>query len=311
MTHVATLVGAPGAGTLTPEILAAAAKRLPGAGKPVILAPGEAADIPFAPGAAHGNRADGAFADAAYCKAAVSVLQLGLGAQPLDIFVQPLEGRRKKLLLADMDSTMIGQECIDELADFVGLKAKVAAITERAMRGEIAFEPALRERVALLAGLDAGVVDKAIEERITLTSGGTALVRTMRAHGAYTALVSGGFTLFTSRIAEKIGFDENRANILLVERGKFVGKVLEPILGKAAKLATLQDLAARKELELNETLAIGDGANDLAMLEAAGLGVAYRAKPAVATAAQARVEHGDLTALLFAQGFRAEEFVME
>ncbi len=311
MTHVATLVGAAGAQTLTPEILAAAAKRLPGAGIPVILAPGEAADIPFAPGAAHGNRTEAAFADAAYCKAAVSVLRLGLGEPPLDIFVQPLEGRRKKLLLADMDSTMIGQECIDELADFVGLKAKVAAITERAMRGEIAFEPALRERVALLAGLDAGVVDKAIEERITLTSGGTTLVRTMRAHGAYTALVSGGFTLFTTHIAEKIGFDENRANILLVEHGKLVGKVREPILGKAAKLATLVDLAFRKQLELEETLAIGDGANDLAMLEAAGLGVAYRAKPAVAAAAQARVEHGDLTALLFAQGFRAEEFVME
>jgi phosphoserine phosphatase len=311
MTHVATLVGAPGAQTLTPEILAAAAKRLPGAGAPVILAPFDAADIPFAPGAAHGNRAESAFADAAYCKAAVAVLRLGLGAPPLDIFVQPIEGRRKKLLLADMDSTMIGQECIDELADFVGLKAKVAAITERAMRGEIAFEPALRERVALLAGLDAGVVDKAIEERITLTPGGTALVRTMRAHGAYTALVSGGFSLFTSRIGARIGFDENRANELLIERGRLVGAVLEPILGKAAKLATLQDIAARLEIELAETMAIGDGANDLAMLEAAGLGVAYRAKPAVASAAQARVEHGDLTALLYAQGFKANEFVTD
>jgi phosphoserine phosphatase len=311
MTHVATLVGAAGAGTLTREILAAAARRLPGAGEAIVLAPGEAADIPFAPGAAHGNRADGAFADAGYCKAAVSVLRIGLGEPALDIFVQPLEGRRKKLLLADMDSTMIGQECIDELADFVGLKAKVAAITERAMRGEIAFEPALRERVALLAGLDAGVVEKAIEERITLTPGGMALVRTMRAHGAYTALVSGGFTLFTSRIGAKIGFDENRANELLVENGRLVGAVREPILGKAAKLATLQDLAAKLELSLEATMAIGDGANDLAMLEAAGLGVAYRAKPAVAAAAQARVEHADLTALLFAQGFRVEEFVTE
>ncbi len=311
MTHVATLVGAAGAQTLTDELIAAASRRLPGAGEPVILAVGQAADIPFAPGAAHGNRQEFAFADAGYCKAAISVLRIGLGLAPLDIFVQPIAGRRKKLLLADMDSTMIGQECIDELADFVGLKDKVSAITERAMRGEIAFEPALRERVALLAGLDASVVDTAIAERITLTPGGTALVRTMRAHGGYTALVSGGFTLFTSRIAEKIGFDENRANILLVEDGKFLGAVEEPILGKAAKLATLQELSARLELAPGETLAIGDGANDLAMLEAAGLGVAYHAKPAVASAAHARVDHSDLTALLFAQGFSAQEFVTE
>jgi phosphoserine phosphatase len=311
MTHVATLVGAPGAQTLTPEVLETAARRLPGAGLPLTLSPGEAADIPFAPGAAHGNRANAAFADAAYCKAAASVLRLGLGAAPVDIFVQPLEGRRKKLLLADMDSTMIGQECIDELADFVGLKEKVAAITERAMRGEIAFEPALRERVALLTGLDAKVVDEAIAHRITLTPGGKALVRTMRAHGAYAALVSGGFTVFTSRIAEMIGFDENRANVLLIMGGRFVGAVREPILGKAEKLATLQELATRHELAMEETLAIGDGANDLAMLEAAGLGVAYRAKPAVAAAAQARVDHGDLTALLYAQGFHIEEFVTE
>ncbi len=311
MTHVATLVGASGAGSLTSEIVAAAARRLPGAGDPVILAPGQAADIPFAPGAAHGNRAESAFADAGYCKAAVSVLRIGIGTAPVDIFVQPIEGRRKKLLLADMDSTMIGQECIDELADFVGLKEKVSAITERAMRGEIAFEPALRERVALLAGLDAGVVDKAIEERITLTPGGTTLVRTMRAHGGYAVLVSGGFTLFTSRIAEKIGFDENHANVLKIEDGKFIGVVEEPILGKAAKLATLRDLEARLQLAPGETMAIGDGANDLAMLEAAGIGVAYRAKPTVAAAAQARVDHGDLTALLFAQGFKAAEFVTE
>jgi phosphoserine phosphatase len=309
MTHIATLVGAPGAQVLTPNLLAAAAKRLPGAGHPVILSAGEAADIPFAPGAAHGNRADGGFADASYCRAAVSVLRLGLGDAPVDIFVQPVEGRRKKLLLADMDSTMIGQECIDELADFVGLKEKVAAITERAMRGEIAFEPALRERVALLAGLDAGVVETAIEERITLTPGGRTLVQTMRANGAYTALVSGGFTVFTSRVGEAIGFQENRANTLLIEDGKFAGRVVEPILGKAAKLATLKELTAAHDLAPEETLAIGDGANDLAMLEAAGLGVAYHAKAAVAAAAQARVDHGDLTALLYAQGYRADEFV--
>ena len=311
MTHVATLVGAPGAQTLNSELLQAAARRLPGAGQPIILAPHEAADIPFAPGAAHGNRAEAAFADAGYCRAAVSVLRLALGGAPVDIFVQPQANRRKKLLLADMDSTMIGQECIDELADFVGLKEKVAAITERAMRGEIAFAPALRERVSLLAGLDAGVVDKAIAERITLTPGGRALVQTMRAHGAYTALVSGGFTLFTAPIAAKIGFDENRANELLVMGGVFVGGVVEPILGKAEKLKTLLELTEQHKLTTEETMAIGDGANDLAMLEAAGLGVAYRAKPAVASAAQARVDHGDLTALLYAQGYRVQEFARD
>jgi phosphoserine phosphatase len=311
MTHVATLVGAPGAEALTAEILAAASSRLPGARGPVILAPNEAADIPFAPGAAYGNHAEGGFADAAYCRAAMSVLRLALGDAPVDIFVQPISWRRKKLLLADMDSTMIGQECIDELADFVGLKEQVAAITERAMRGEIAFEPALRERVALLKGLAASVVETAINERITLTPGGRPLVQTMRAHGAYTALVSGGFTVFTSRIGEAIGFHENRANTLLIEDGRFAGHVTEPILGKAAKLATLKELTASHELSPEQTLAIGDGANDLAMLEAAGLGVAYHAKPAVAAAAQARVEHGDLTALLYAQGFSAQEFVTE
>ncbi|WP_298429067.1 phosphoserine phosphatase SerB [Rhodoblastus sp.] len=311
MTHVATLVGAPGAQALTPDLLSAAAARLPGSGGAVILSPLEAADIPFAPGAAHGNRADAAFADAAYCRAAVSVLRLGLGDAPVDIFVQPIEGRRKRLLLADMDSTMIEQECIDELADFVGLKEQVAEITERAMRGEIAFEPALRERVQLLAGLDAGVVDEAIAHRISLTPGGRTLVQTMRADGAYTALVSGGFTLFTARIGEALGFHENRANTLLIENGKFVGRVVEPILGKAAKLATLKELAETHGLAPDETLAIGDGANDLAMLEQAGLGVAFHAKPTVAAAAQARVDHGDLTALLYAQGFAAHEFVTE
>lgn len=309
LTHVATLVAAPGAGLLTDKLIAACQNRLPGAGDALVLSPDEAVDLPFAPGAAHGNRDDASFADAAYCRAATSVLKLALGGAKVDIFVQPLAHRRKKLLLADMDSTMIGQECIDELADFVGLKAQVSDITERAMRGEIAFEPALRERVALLKGLDASVVDEAIRDRISLTPGGRALVATMRAHGAFCALVSGGFTVFTQKIAEKIGFDDNRANILLIENGRFLGEVAEPILGKAAKLAALLDYSMRRGLSRDETLAIGDGANDLAMLEAAGLGVAFRAKPAVAAAAQARIDHGDLTALLFAQGFARHEFV--
>ncbi|WP_291863396.1 phosphoserine phosphatase SerB [Bradyrhizobium sp.] len=228
---------------------------------------------------------------------------------PIDIVVQPQAFRRKKLFLADMDSTMIGQECIDELADFVGLKAHVAGITERAMRGEIEFEPALRERVALLKGLAVGVVDEVLKMRITATPGGRELVMTMRAHGAYTCLISGGFTLFTGAVAERIGFQENRANELKVHDGKLTGEVREPILGRAAKLATLIQLRESLGLDEIDTLVTGDGANDLGMIEAAGLGVAYHAKPAVAAAAAARIDHGDLTALLYAQGYRRDEFV--
>ena len=204
---------------------------------------------------------------------------------------------------------MIGQECIDELADMVGLKAQVSAITERAMRGELPFEPALRERVALLGGLPVSVIDRIIAERITLTPGGTALVRTMRAQGAYTCLVSGGFTLFTGPIASRIGFHEHRSNRLVEENGILAGRVEEPILGREAKLATLRELRARFNLADSETLAVGDGANDLAMLGEAGLGVAFHAKPAVAAAAHARIDHGDLSALLYLQGYRRDEFV--
>ena len=224
--------------------------------------------------------------------------------------MQPRIARRKRLLLADMDSTMIGQECVDELADFAGLKAHVAAITERAMRGEIAFEPALRERVALLKGLPVSVIDEVLKDRITLTPGAVELVRTMRAHGAYTCLVSGGFTLFTQRIAEMIGFQENRANTLVIgDDGKLTGEVAEPVLGREAKLATLTDLRESFDLDNLDTMVIGDGANDLGMIEQAGLGVAYHAKPAVAAAAGVRIDHGDLTALLYAQGYRRDEFV--
>ncbi len=228
---------------------------------------------------------------------------------PIDIVVQPQAVRRKRLFLADMDSTMIGQECVDELADFVGKKAHVAAITERAMRGEIAFEPALRERVALLRGLSVDVVDRVIAERIRLTPGGRELVATMRAHGAYTCLISGGFTLFTQPIAARIGFQENRGNELVVRDGKLTGEVSEPILGRDAKLATLLELRESFDLDNIDTLVAGDGANDLGMIGEAGLGVAYHAKPAVAAAAAVRIDHGDLTALLYAQGFAREEFV--
>jgi phosphoserine phosphatase len=241
--------------------------------------------------------------------AIVQRLHAALGSLPTDVVVQPQLDRRKKLFLADMDSTMIGQECIDELADFAGLRAQVAAITERAMRGEMQFEAALRERVALLKGLPVTVVDEVLAKRITPTPGGRELVMTMRANGAYTCLISGGFTLFTKAVAAMIGFQENRGNTLLVEDGKLSGKAAEPIVGRETKLATLIELREAFDLDNLDTLAVGDGANDLGMIQQAGLGVAYYAKPAVALAAAARIDHGDLTALLYAQGYRRDEFV--
>jgi phosphoserine phosphatase len=228
---------------------------------------------------------------------------------PVDVVVQPVADRRKRLLVADMDSTIIGQECLDELADFAGFKAKVAAITERAMRGEIEFEPALRERVALLAGLPAGTIDKVLAERITLTPGARALVWTMRANGATCILVSGGFTAFAEKIAAMVGFNESHANVLLAEHGKLTGKVAEPILGRSAKLATLEDAMIRLGVPLERTMAVGDGANDLAMIQRASLGVAFHAKPKVAEAATARIDHNDLNALLYIQGYKRHQFV--
>ncbi|MET3599918.1 phosphoserine phosphatase SerB [Martelella mangrovi] len=242
-------------------------------------------------------------------QAAETAIRETLGDLPVDIVIQPQDSRRKKALLADMDSTMIGQECIDELAAEVGLKDKVAGITARAMNGEIEFEPAVRERVALLAGLDIGIVDEIIEKRITLTPGGKELIATMKANGGYTALVSGGFTVFTSRIGAMIGFDENRANTLLEKDGKLTGHVADPILGKQAKIEALHDVARKRGIAETEIMAVGDGANDLGMLELAGSGVALHAKPSVAAQAKIRIDHGDLTALLYIQGYRQEEFV--
>lgn len=227
---------------------------------------------------------------------------------PVDVAVVRASDRRKTILIADMDSTMIDQECIDELADVVGIKDHVAAITARAMNGEIAFEPALRERVALLRGLDAAVIDKVISERITLAAGARELVATMNANGAATALVSGGFESFTSRIADRLGFQEHRANTLLVADGKLTGKVAEPILGKEAKADALRDLVERRSVTADDVVAVGDGANDLDMIRIAGMGVALHAKPAVAAQAGIRIDHGDLTALLYLQGYRREEF---
>ena len=295
MSLVATLICNPANPALDSTVLDGARAILPKAGPAQWLWDEVAADIPFG---------DGDEDIAAIAKR----LREAREDLPIDIVVQPVMGRRKKLFLADMDSTMIGQECIDELADFVGLKAHVAGITERAMRGEIEFEPALRERVALLKGLPVDVVDKVIGERITLTPGGRELVATMRAYGAYTCLISGGFTLFTKVIAEKIGFQENRGNDLIVRDGKLTGEVKEPVLGRDAKLATLVELRESFDLDNIDTLVVGDGANDLGMVQEAGLGVAYHAKPAVAAAAAARIDYGDLTALLYAQGFAREEF---
>ncbi|MFC7702880.1 phosphoserine phosphatase SerB [Plastorhodobacter daqingensis] len=232
----------------------------------------------------------------------------GLQALGIDLVVVPAEGRRKKMLLADMDSTMIGQECIDELADEAGVGAYVASITARAMNGELEFEDALRERVALLKGLDLGVIDKVLASRITYTPGGRELIATMQAHGGYAALVSGGFTAFTAAVARHLNFDENRANVLHVQDGALTGTVAEPILGRAAKVAALEEISARLNLTPEEVIAVGDGANDLGMLHRAGMGVALHAKPAVAAQCDIRINHGDLTALLYIQGYRAEAF---
>lgn len=299
MSLIATLICNPANPALDSTIVDGARAVLPQATPAHWLFDGVAVDIPF-----------GADSNLAGDRHAIEErLREIRGDLPIDIVVQPVGFRRKKLFLADMDSTMIGQECIDELADLVGMKAHVATITERAMRGEIEFEPALRERVALLKDLPASVVDEVLAKRITLTPGGRELVATMRAHGAYTCLVSGGFTLFSSAVAAKLGFQENRANELVVRDGKFTGEVREPILGRAAKLATLVDLMESFDLDDVDSVVVGDGANDLAMIQAAGLGVAYHAKPAVAAAAAARIDHGDLTALLYAQGYRRDEFV--
>ncbi|MFN3276102.1 MAG: phosphoserine phosphatase SerB [Paracoccus sp. (in: a-proteobacteria)] len=263
-----------------------------GGGGPRWLAPGIAAefDLPDAPA-----NADQVWSD----------LQ-GIG---IDMAIQRSANRRKRILIADMDSTMIEQECIDELADLAGVGPRVAAITARAMNGELNFHEALIERVSLLAGLPEATIAEVLDHRITLAPGGRALVATMRAHGAHTALVSGGFTSFTQSVAAQLGFDEHRANTLLSEEGVLTGHVALPVLGREAKIEALTQIAARLGASPEDAIAVGDGANDLGMIQLAGAGVALHAKPAVAAQARLRINHGDLTALLYLQGYHADEIV--
>jgi phosphoserine phosphatase len=294
LVHVLTLIGKQGA--LTGKVIEMIRAAIRGTEAIVWLSPEEACDIPLEN------------ADIAKLRAGVAE---ALGGAPIDFVVQRDEHRRKRLLIADMDSTIITCECIDELADAVGLKPKIAAITERAMRGEIDFEPALRERVALLRGLPISALEKVFAERVRLTSGAKTLLATMTANGAHTALVSGGFTYFTSRVAALAGFAFSQGNVLEVEDGKLTGRVAEPILGRDAKREALISQARAHGIPLAETLAVGDGANDLDMIRTAGLGVAFHAKPKVNEAAPAAILHNDLTALLFIQGYRRAEFAGE
>lgn len=232
-----------------------------------------------------------------------------IGTRRVDAALVSETERRKRILIADMDSTMINEECIDELADAVGIKAAVAEITERAMNGELDFEAALRTRVGLIKGLERQVMEEIRRERITLAPGGRALVHTMKSFGAYTSLVSGGFTFFADYFARRIGFDEAVANVLEFDGDALTGTVADPIVDKSTKLHRLQALAAERDLAMTATLAVGDGANDLDMIRAAGLGVALHAKPNVAAAAQVRIDHGDLSALLYLQGYEEDEIV--
>ena len=285
---IATLIARPG---LLDPALALSLRNAWGGGDVQWLAPDEAAD--FALAEVPGN---------------LWQVWDELQAMGVDLAVQRIEGRRKKMLLADVDSTMIRQECIDELADAAGVGDRVKEITARAMNGDLDFEGALTERVGLLKGLPETVIAEVLESRITLMPGGPVLLATMKAHGAHAALVSGGFTAFTTRIAATLGFDEHRANSLLVENGHLTGEVGRPILGRAAKVQALDEITARLGITPEDVLAVGDGANDLGMLQRAGTGVALHAKPSVQAQCDIRVNHGDLTALLYLQGYARTEF---
>ncbi len=292
MSNVLTLIGAP---TLASELVSAAHSAVSGlaveADDPDWLAPGIACDIAF----------EGP--DTTTIEAAV---RRRLGDAPVDVVIQPSAGRRKSLLIADMDSTIIQGESLDDLAAIAGVGDRVAGITVRAMNGEIDFKEALKERVGLLRDLPEAALDEAYDG-IVPTPGAEALVRTMQAHGAFTALVSGGFRFFTGRVRQRLGFDHDEANTLEIVDGRLTGRVVDPILNRDGKAAALVRLCREQDLPTADALAVGDGANDLTMIQRAGLGVAFHAKPAVRAAAPARIDHGDLTALLYLQGFRAEE----
>ncbi|MGR3635614.1 MAG: phosphoserine phosphatase SerB [Shimia sp.] len=287
---VATLLTAPCKPSLDPALVESL-RNAWGGGDALWLAPDEAAEFSLAQ--MPDNRWD---------------VWANLQGMGVDLVIQPAEGRRKKMLLADMDSTMIEQECIDELADEAGVGDRVKDITARAMNGELDFDDALTERVGLLKGLDESVIAKVLAERITLMPGGPALLATMKADGAYAALVSGGFTAFTAKVASELGFDENRANTLLVADGTLSGDVGRPILGREAKVQALKEITARLGLTQDDVMAVGDGANDLGMLSLAGAGVALHAKPSVAAECDIRINHGDLTALLYVQGYATTDF---
>ncbi len=297
MHYVLTVIGDPASRPLTPAMTDAARRAIDSSRSTADgtdwLAEGIACDLPFEGGEPTITQA---------------LVREALGRAPLDLAIQPAEGRRKKLLVADMESTIIRQEMLDELAEVAGIHEEVAEITALAMAGELDFEAALRERVGLLTGMSAETLET-VAERMTLMPGAQALVASMRAAGAYCALVSGGFTCFTRRIRDVCGFDEDRANQLEVAEGQLTGKVADPVLGRAAKLEALEQLSAAQGLVPFNACAVGDGANDLDMLGAAGLGVAYYGKPRVRAAAHYRVDHGDLTALLYMQGYHADEIV--
>lgn len=293
MSHVLTLAAPQG--RLSARALARVRDALEGigaaCGPPDWLAPDEAADIPF---------------DDLATEQADAAARNALAGDAVDVIAQPAEGRRKRLLLADMDSTIVTTETLDELAGHAGLKDRIAAITRRAMNGELDFRQAVAERVGLLADLPVSALERTWEAT-EMTPGAAELVATMRADGAHCVLISGGFSFFTTRVAERLGFHAQHSNTLLVRKGKLTGRVAEPILDRHAKLGTLKRLAAEHGLPLSATAAVGDGANDLDMLRAAGLGVAFRAKPVVSAVARARIDHADLQALLFAQGYRKQD----